>query len=185
MDVLEAINTRRAVRDFTAASPDRETIAELIKAAAQAPSAMDLQPWTFAVIQGAGALERHSAEIKKHLLATLSSSSPLYQYRDRLADPEYNLFYGAPVLVAIFATNGGEQAMEDCCLAAENLMLAAHGKKLGTCWIGLARPWLNLDSTKAALTVPESCVAVAPIIVGVPKSVPRAVPRRAPEIRWN
>lgn len=184
MDVMDAINTRRAVREFTAATVDRAVIGDLIKAAAQAPSAMDLQPWSFLVIEGAGALERHSAEIKKHLLAVLSASSPLYKYRDRLSDPGFNLFYGAPVLVTVFATGGGEQSVEDCCLVAENLMLAAQGKKLGTCWIGLARPWLNLEETKSRFGIPLSRTAVAPIIVGVPKAVPQPVPRRAPEVKW-
>jgi len=33
--------------------------------------------------------------------------------------------------------------VEDCALAAENLMLAAHGVGLGSCWIGLAQGLLN------------------------------------------
>lgn len=184
MDVMNAINTRRAVREYTSATLSRAVVSDLVKAAAQAPSAMDLQPWSFLVIEGAGALERHSVEIKKHLLAVLSSSSPLYKYRDHLTDPNFNLFYGAPTLVTVFAASGDEQSIEDCCLAAENLMLAAQGKELGTCWIGLARPWLNLAESKEKFGIPPARVAVAPIIVGTPKAVPQPLPRRAPEIIW-
>jgi nitroreductase len=184
MELMEAIHTRRTVRAFLSSAVDRPTVEILIDAAIQAPSAMDLQPWAFAVVEGARTLERYSTQAKAHLLSVLDSSSPLFKYRDRLSDASFNMFYGAPVLVVVSATSGDGQFTEDCCLAAQNLMLAAHDRGLGTCWVGFAQPWLNLPMTKVALGIPEGYAPVAPIIVGAPQAVPRPVARRKPKIIW-
>ncbi|MGX7871985.1 nitroreductase family protein [Mesorhizobium sp. ORM6] len=52
------------------------------------------------------------------------------------------------------AKNEERQSDEDCCLAGQNLMLAAHARGLGTCWIGLSRPWLTETSVKKELGIP-------------------------------
>ena len=50
----------------------------------------------------------------------------------------------------------------DCWLAAENLMLAATAKGLGTCCIGFAVGILNTEEVKRELGIPEDGAAVAP-----------------------
>lgn len=75
-------------------------------------------------------------------------------------------------------------AEQDCCLAAENLMLAAFAKGLGSCWIGFAEIWLRSPEGKKALGIPSEQVAVAPIILGYPGGNPVAPGRCAPEIVW-
>jgi nitroreductase len=75
-------------------------------------------------------------------------------------------------------------AQHDCCLAAATLMLAAHGQGLGTCWIGLAEPWLGTPAGRQALGMPAEQAAVAPIIIGHPRGHPAAPPRRPPDIAW-
>lgn len=74
--------------------------------------------------------------------------------------------------------------VEDCALAAENLMLAAHALGLGTRWIGFSQDWLGTSEGKAALNLPSTYVPVAPIIVGYPKSALLLVARKEPEIHW-
>ena len=102
--------------------------------------------------------------------------------RHMIEDPQFVLFYHAPALVVVLAKSSGTQAAEDCCLAAENLMLAARNEGLGSCWIGFARPWLDLPATKAELKLPEHYHVVAPIVLGHPgvAGVPRTEPRGKP-----
>ena len=88
------------------------------------------------------------------------------------------------MLVVIAAAEPTDWAVEDCALAAENLMLAAYAKGLGTCWIGFAQHWLATADGKAALGVPATYAPIAPIIVGHPRRQPPPVPRKAPEIHW-
>ena len=99
-------------------------------------------------------------------------------------DPDYALFHRAPALVIVLAKSSGVQDAEDCCLASQNLMLAAREAGLGTCWIGLARPWLDLPSTKTELGLPESHHVVAPILLGHPKTWPESHGRNPAEIYW-
>jgi nitroreductase len=184
MEVLEAIYHRRAIREFTPQMPDKQVIQSLIKAATQAPSAMNLQPWAFAVIRGHKRLTNISERAKAYLLKTMAADSELAAYHDRLSDPAFDIFYGAPALIIVCATSAAPGASEDCALAAQTLMLAAHTSGLGTCWIGFARPWLNEAAAKAELELPASYAPVAPIILGYPKGKADVHPRRDPEIIW-
>ncbi len=52
MDILEAIKTRKSIRDFKPDPVPREVITELLNATCQAPSAMNTQPWEFIAISG-------------------------------------------------------------------------------------------------------------------------------------
>lgn len=184
MDLMDAIYHRRAVREFKSETVDRETIRFIIAAAVQAPSAMNRQPWSFVVLEDQAALERYSCNAKAHLLKTVPESGPLGHYRALLAEPTFHIFYHAPALIVICSTSSEEGTAEDCCLAAENLMLAAHGAGLGTCWIGFARPWLDLPEGKTELGIPAHYVPVAPIAIGHPKASMPPVPRRHADILW-
>ncbi len=94
MEVIEAIYQRRSVRAFTTEMVSAGLVDELIHAAAQAPSAMNLQPWAFFIIEGRGPLQSYSERARRHLLDTMKSGSPLFRYRDRLSDPTFDIFYG-------------------------------------------------------------------------------------------
>jgi len=184
MEVMEAIRGRRAVRDYTGARMERAAIEGLIQAAILAPSARNLQPWAFAVLLDRERIEGYGRRAKSWLLANFSQTSYDDSLRKMIEDPDFVMFYHAPALVLVLAKSSDTQAAEDCCLAAENLMLAARAEGHGTCWIGLARPWLNLPATKAELKLPDSFHVVAPIVVGHPKAWPESHGRNVAEIYW-
>ena len=183
MELLEAINGRRSVREYTDEPVSDAMLRELIEAAIQAPSAINQQPWCFVVVADPALLARISDQAKAHLLSA-SLGAPAHPFRDILNDPKFHIFYHAPVLIVITAAQPTDWAVEDCALAAENLMLAAHGAGLGTCWIGFAQHWLGTADGKAALGLPPSYTPIAPIIIGHPLRRPALVPRKAPSIRW-
>ena|SRR5271166_2087785 len=110
MDVIEAIHERWSVRAFTEETVGSELVDALVSAAVQAPSAMNLQPWAFVIIEGRDALKSYSDRARHHLLDTMQCDSPLFQYRDRLASPMFDIFYGAPLLIVIAATSSMSQA---------------------------------------------------------------------------
>lgn len=184
MDPIEAIYGRRAIRNYTAITPTRETITALIDAAIQAPSGMNRQPWTFVVVSGRTALSRCSAKAKAHLTRTMADQPLLAGFRETLTSEAFDIFYNAPALIVICATAPDPMAIKDCCLAAENLMLAAHARGLGSCWIGFSEAWLVSPEGKTDLGIPESHIPVAPIIVGYPAETPKRPERRAAEVRW-
>src|SRR5690242_17994477 len=58
------------------------------------------------------------------------------ELREMLNDPHFNIFYNANTLLVILAKPAGLNPDEDCFLAAQNFMLAAHAQGVGTCPIG-------------------------------------------------
>ncbi len=139
--------------------------------------------WLFTIVRDRGLLASISGEAKAHMLRTSPAALASHHFQHVLNDAKFDIFYGAPVLIVISA-GAGHWAIEDCALAAENMMLAAHASRLGTCWIGFAQGWLGTSEGKSVLKLPEIDVPVAPIIVGHPKSVPPAVSRKPPRIDW-
>ena len=143
---------------------------------------MNQQPWAFAVVEDAGVLRRISERAKKLSLAHIQPGTALADQRSRLEDPAFDVFYDARTLIVVCAGPGVMHVSEDCCLAAQNLMLAAHGLGLGTCPVGLARDALNEPDLKGELGIPPDHAAVFPIIVGYPREHPARTPRRAARI---
>jgi nitroreductase len=127
-------------------------------------------------------LARWSERIKAYVLKRLKPDSPLAKYCDMISNPDYHVFHRAGTLIIICARPDAHNGEEDCSLAAQNLMLAAHAMGLGTCPIGFARPWLNQARIKRSLSIPDGYVAVFPVVVGYPSGEAPPVQRRAPEI---
>jgi nitroreductase len=159
MNLDKAIHGRRAVREYTGDSVDEQTIDGLINAAIQAPSAVNQQPWRFTIVRNQSLLDRISHEAKIYMLATMPTAFS-EQLLSHLRNPEYQIFYHAPALVVISAADAGLWVVEDCALAAQNLMLAAFAAKLGSCWIGLAQKFLGTEVGKSLIGCPSEWVPV-------------------------
>jgi len=163
---------------------DEKTIRDLIGAAVQAPSAVDSQAWFFTVLRDKALLASISRNAKAFMLKTLPEGPSAGRFQQLLSDPNFDIFYHAPALIVISHSGEASWAVEDCALAAQNLMLAARAAGLGTCWIGFSQSWLGTSEGKAALGLPEALLPVAPIIVGQPEAAPSPVARKEPEIHW-
>ena len=112
MELMDVLRSRRAVREYTDVSIERPTIERLIEAAILAPSAMNLQPWAFAVLLGRIQIESCAKRAKDWLLASLSQTSYDPSIRHMLEDPQYALFYHAPALVIILAKSSAPNRLK-------------------------------------------------------------------------
>lgn len=186
MELLAAIQERRAAREFEATEVARNDLTRLIHAAIWAPSAMNAQSWRFTVVTDKALLQKISTEAKSWMLNNMPAGLGSDHFRTMLSDPNLQIFYRAPALIVISAPDGDKWSTENCALAAQNLMLAATELALGTCWIGLAQGWLNTAEGHRALNLAASERVVAPIIVGHPKKLSAAcqVHRKPAEITW-
>jgi nitroreductase len=186
MQVMDAIFQRRSVRSYKDTPVGENVVKKLLTVAVQAPSGMNQQPWAFVVIQDRNALKDYSDRAKAFLLKRQEPKSAEEKHRDAVSDPNFNIFYDAGTLIIICGKSSDTWSAEDCCLAAENLMLAAVDYGLATCPIGFARAWLNDPSTKTELGIPLDYTAVFPLIVGYSKAEVPDVPRHPPEIvNWK
>ena len=184
MELKQAIYGRRATRAYTSAPVEQPLLEELIDAAIQAPSAINQQPWAFCIVRDQALLERISREAKALMLRSSPAGLASHHFEKLLGDQSFHIFYHAPALILICAVEQSAWSQVDCTLAAQNLMLAAYGKSLGSCWIGFAQGWLETDEGRAALDLPENWKPMAPIIVGYPSGATPAPPRNKPELRW-
>ncbi|HVU18252.1 MAG TPA: nitroreductase family protein [Candidatus Didemnitutus sp.] len=188
MDILSAIYERRAVRAFSADPVSDRDVLRLLDAAAQAPSAANLQPWAFAVFHGRARLRAMSDRVKAHLLASSEASFGMDPRIDVYADADADLFHGAHTLVVIYARPGRFHPSEECHLAAQNLMLAAMALGLGTCPIGFARSWFDRPDVKAEFNIPPHYSSIVPIAVGHAAFPPPRPVRNGAEIagwQWD
>lgn len=184
MNLLQVIRDRRAVRDYTPDSVSSGVIYQLISAASWAPSAMNGQTCHFTVVTDKPLLYEISAKAKAWLLKNGSSTLQSQHFRDLMSDENFHLLYHAPVLIVIAAPSQNLWATEDCAVAAQNMMLAATGLGLGSCWVGFAQGWLNTPEAQDLLNLSRHYRCVAPVIVGHPRAVLPSVPRKAPAISW-
>lgn len=184
MNLQEAIVLRRSVRDYEDKTVDEAVLRELLEAAVQAPSAMNSQPWAFGIISGKEVLQQLSDEAKLLLLQQMERVPDMKKYEAAFHNPKFNIFYNASTLIVIYAKPEGPCPAEDCCLAAQNLMLAARDKELGTCWIGFAMPCLNTPEYQERLHIPAGYKAVAPIVIGYPKREMGRMEKKAPELLY-
>jgi len=84
----------------------------------------------------------------------------------------------APVVVIISGPVG------DCCRAGQNLMLSAHARGLGTCWVGSPMLWLTTPEVRAEFGIPATLTPVAVLCLGYPAAIPEAVVHDKPPIVW-
>ena len=172
MDVIEAIHTRRSVRSFQQRPVERAVIESILADAAQAPPPMRGQvPWTFHVVQGAERIAGYEARAMQHAREHQPGAS-------WLARPGFKIFWDAPVLVIISGP------AEDCARAGQNLMLSAHARGLGTCWVGSPMAWLRTPEVRAELGIADDLVPCAVLCMGYAAVVPEAVPRAVAPVVW-
>ncbi len=183
ISLMDCISGRRSVRDYAVTPVQRDVLLSLVDAATQAPSAMNEQPWVFTIVTNRKLLDRIAASAKRFMAESVSMGVQSHAGAMLHAE-DFHIFYHAPALIVISAPTQGSWSTEDCALAAQNLMLAAHAAGLGSCWIGFAQSWLGTPNGKRAIGLPDTLTPVAPVIIGYPKSIPPAVPRNAPKINW-
>jgi len=159
MDVFEAINGRRSIREYKPDPVSEEIVDRLLEAVRWAPSWANTQCWEVVVIR--------EPEIKAKLAEALSPRNPALSSLGEA--PVLLVFCGIRNLSGFkrgeAITDKGDWFMFDIGLAVENLCLAAHSLGLGNVIIG------NFDARKleALLGVPENISVVAITPLGYPQ----------------
>ena len=115
--VLEAIYTRRSIREFTDQPVLPETLHQIIKAGTWAPSGLNNQPWRF---------------------ITISDNKVRLQLAEQTRYS--HIIKGAPALIALFLDKDAmynevkdHQAAGAC---IQNMLLALEALDLGAVWLG-------------------------------------------------
>jgi len=139
-ETLKNIRNRRSTRAFLPEQLNAAHVKDIIDAGIYAPSANNMQPWHFTIIQRKDIIDRLSKAFKE--IAKKSDN----EYIRRFADNEkFHVFYNAPTVVLVSGEKSNKAAPVDCAVAVENMLIAAQSLEIGACWVGLITYLLNSE----------------------------------------
>lgn len=138
-ETMQTILHRRAIRRFDARQIEEELLQQILQAGLYAPSAGGRQGVIFAVCQDKEVNER-LGKIKRANSNPHMATAKNYVSKEQPSiadDPKLtNAFYDAPTVITMFAPKNFLFSVDDCAVAAENMMLAADSLGIGSCYIG-------------------------------------------------
>jgi nitroreductase len=162
VETIEAIMTRRSIRKFTAQPLAPELVETLLKAAMQAPSAGNQQPWHFVVLDDRDVLDRVPT-----------------------ANPNAAMAAHAPLAILVCGDTRLEMHpgywIEDCSAALENLLLAAHALGLGAVWTGITPRVERVTAFKEMFGLPAEVEPLGLVVLGYPAQAVPPASRFKPE----
>ncbi len=145
---MDSIFHRVSIRKYQDRPVEKEKIDVILRAAMQAPSASNQQPWEFYVVTD------------KEKLKALSEVSP---YAGMTKD--------APVaIVPVYRRDCAipDYAEIDLSIAVENLWLETDAQGLGGVWLGIAPREERMKAVEEILGIPETLRAFAIFPLGYP-----------------
>ncbi|MCD1259044.1 nitroreductase family protein [Paenibacillus athensensis] len=193
---------RRSIRSFTEQEVSADDVREIIDCARYAPSDTNSQTWKFIAVMNKEKIKRIEEMTweQLHLRASAAEQAGLSKEARLLTKsfgPYATAFADAPVLIVCLATPynskfrekifdpirfvsdevWAEEGIKSSCLAAQNLMLAAHAKGLATC--PMTGPvLLAQDQLREYLDIPAECQINMVISLGYPSERPGKLPRK-------
>lgn len=146
--MLKEIFDRRSVRSYTDEPVSRGQIIELLRAAMNAPSAVNAQPWRFVVLTAR---------------AKIDKVQELLPFNKMMLEAPLAIIVSADQEAAV--TEG--HSYLDCGAAIENLLLEAVNQGLGACWCGNLAPLeKNILNFRANFDIPNSQIPMGVIAIG-------------------
>jgi nitroreductase len=142
MEAFEAVRTLLAVRRYQDRPIPESIIKMIVEAGRLTGSAMNLQPWTFIVVQDRQMIMR---------LGALARSGPY------IAD--------APLAIVVAVEKTG-YAVSDASRAIHSMLLVAWSEGVGSNWVGFS----NLEKVNALLEIPAGLDVLAILPFGYPAS---------------
>lgn len=145
---MNSIYSRVSIRKYQDRPVEKEKTLAILRAAMQAPSAANQQPWEFYVVTNREKLRALSGV---HPYAGMTKDAPaaiVAVYRKECRLPDY--------------------AQIDLSIAMQNLWLEADAQGLGGVWLGIA-PWEErMKPVEEILNIPDSLRAFAIFPYGYP-----------------
>lgn len=168
MDLFDAILNRRSIRKYENKEIPAEIIGKLLKSAMYAPSAFNYQPWQFVVINDRSILKNLKNNVISHAAMLEEAPAAILVCGDKEKDSNIDFL------------------VQNCSAAVQNLMLAAYGSGLGSCWIGAFPMKEIMESVSKFFSLPENIVPIAIVSLGYPAETVTAEERFIPEkIHYN
>lgn len=156
---MKEIFERRSIRQFTDEPVSETDVELLLRAAMQAPSAGNQQPWEFAVLKD-----------KVTMLKVLE----FHQYSMPLKTAD------CAIVVCMKETPNPVMQpyrAQDCAAATQNILLEATHLGLGAVWMGVYPDENRVNNVRALLEAPDDITPFCIIALGHPAEQPAPVDR--------
>lgn len=161
--VYENIMTRASVRAYTDKAVEDEKVEKLLRAGMAAPSAVNVQPWHFIVVNDKNVLAK-IAELTPN--ASMAKKAPL-----------------AIVVCGNLSKTDDENIrafwVQDASAATQNILLEAHALGLGAVWTGTYPSKERCAKIAELMNLPEYIVPLNTIVIGYPAG------ETQPKDKWN
>jgi nitroreductase len=150
---MNMIFKRTSVRKYKTDAVSPEQIELLMKAGMAAPSAMNVQPWEFVVVQKRENLDKI---VQFHPYSQMLKEAPL------------------AIIVCADKNKGAAEFtvkkfwIQDCSAATENIMLQAAEMGLGSVWLGTYPKTEVCEPIAKAFNLPTNIILVTIIALGHP-----------------
>jgi nitroreductase len=156
MDTFDCIRTRRTTRTFVSKEVPEQSLGKILEAGRLTPSARNLQPWHFVVIQDKATLKQ---------LGSLCTTGRFIEQ--------------ASCAVAVVTDPANNWHEIDGARAVQNMELAGWNEGLGTCWIGS----MERERIKELLAIPKQLhlLTILPFGYPVEPKAPRRRTKKRPD----
>jgi nitroreductase len=161
-DAITVIHERKSVRSFTGDPVRKEDLDTIVRAGMAAPSAVNMQPWSFIIVT------------ERPLLDELRLALPFARMLDKAA---------AAIVVCALPekAHGGrsEFAILDSAAASQNILLATEALGLGAVWTAVYPEEDRMKAVRRILKMPANVLPINVIPVGRPTGADK------PKDKWK
>lgn len=152
MELIEALLTRRSVRNFNSSPVEDSKIKKMLETAMHAPSAGRQLAWEFVVMT---AREKLAKIGDFHPGGSMAKEAPLGIVVCGNSNKE---------------THKGTWPL-DCAAAMQNILLTAHSLELGGVWVGIYPKEERIKALSQILNLPSHIIPLGIAIIGYPVGI--------------
>lgn len=175
---FEIVKSRRSVRKFKPDPIPEEHLTKILRAASQAPTSGNQQPWKFLVVKDRKKIDGlKEVCIQKSIERYKEGNNPSneeIEQRQKRAEQYYGDYLSAPVYVIVLTDKNSQYPSYnhyDGPLAVANLILASRALGYGTVF---CTDSINADITKEYFNIPDNFIRVCITPIGVPYEWPES-----------
>lgn len=186
---FDLITRRKTVRKFKNIPIEREYVTSLIKAAIQAPSAHNLQPWEFVLIDSDEIKEKLSSKMASTWVNNLKKDGKSqYEIEEKINLSKERINNAPFIIIPCFDTSKVEKygderdnaefimGIQSVALASGNILLKATEKGFGVLW--LCAPLFCPEDIRDVLRIPNHILPQEILLIGIPDEDPIKPKRR-------
>jgi len=175
-DIFEVINNRRSIREYKDEQIKDEEIEKILNAAIMAPTARGEAPWHFTVIQDKDVLNH----INDYVHNLLKDSGD--ELLEAIAESGRNIMHNAPTVIVVSVKSDATNMQADCSAAIENMLLAAEGLNIGSCWLGLIAAFFKFEDNIKKLHIPDGYTPLYGVSLGYKAGKIPEKPKRSNDV---